>query len=411
MAKVKITKNIIADTAFRVWGETGFHNMSLTLLSDELGITKAGLYRHFKNKDSLIDYMSQIIKDSIFNQLSEFISMANQLENPIDLYIDSMVNYFTDFPYRLFFYTIILTKGMIFNDEKMFELRFKQTQIFDHYLKKTGNKIDCISSERLLFYISSAVIYYLSFSFFLKFGLHKGKDITITETEKNIFKNDLKNIIFFGFANEKNIPSINYSDIETKSIILKKDIPERSKILNAIASLVAEDGMWNITIDKIAKKTKMAKSSLYLYFANKNEMIGNMIENEFKSLNDIFDSIINQYDNFYEKLYANICGTFSHFENDLEHLKILNWFHFQDMHIHKKNEVIIKRYNFILDMIHSKKIKNFSVIDVFPIIFLNVQISKDVMIYQELGNTINFENKRFLYTMFLNGLEGGNYEK
>jgi len=43
MTKTKITKDIIADTAFRVWGETGFHNMSLTLLSDELGITKAGL--------------------------------------------------------------------------------------------------------------------------------------------------------------------------------------------------------------------------------------------------------------------------------------------------------------------------------------------------------------------------------
>lgn len=408
----KITKNIIAETAFREWGKTGFRNMSLTLISEKLCITKAALYRHFKSKESLIEYMTLNIKDTIAAKLKYFIEMAAATDDVIALYIRFMVDYFTESHYRLFFYTIILSKFPFFDSEDMRKLRFEQIKILEKYLTK-NNPALLENAENLLYYTSTTVMYYLSFQFYSKMFCctsgHFIEEYVLSDSEIEEFKEDIINIVNYGFDTMGCSTDIDYNKIENSGEMKKESIPVRAKILDAIAFVVAEDGLWNVTIDKIAKKLGMAKSSLYLYFRNKNEMIVDMIETEFLSVNSLYKLWINESYDFYEKLYAHIYATFNYFKIDLEHMKIVNWMHFQNINLKNGEKIIRERYDFFIKAIEEKKIKQFTKFNYFPIVFLNVHITKDIMIYKSLGKNPDNRNTRFLYKLFLKGVKGGQY--
>ena len=52
-----MTKVEIIDAAFKVWGRNFYRKTSLSQLANELGVSKPALYRHFENKQALIDAM------------------------------------------------------------------------------------------------------------------------------------------------------------------------------------------------------------------------------------------------------------------------------------------------------------------------------------------------------------------
>lgn len=408
---MKLTKELISDTAFKVWGKNYFKDMSLTHISCELGISKAALYRHFASKEALLDYMIENIKYSIADQIDFFIK-NHKKEDPVKSYIECLVNFFTTERYRLFFYTIILSKNAIFKDEKMNELHKVQTEIFENYLNELNLDKSLYKAESVLFYTSTAVIFYLSFNFFLNSEFKISDTKPAGDKEKSEYINDLTDIIYNGFLTDSKCEiNIDYENIEKISTVKKEMIPKREKLLNAIAQVVAEESLWNVTIDKIAKKLGMAKSSLYLYFSNKNEMIGDMIVNEFLIFIKIFDRILSNFETFNEKFYANIFGTFTHLINDPEHLKILNWFHIQDIKIKNQDKLFYQRYKFIIDSIEEGKIKSVLKLDIFPVIFMNVQISKEIIICNEIGKELGAENTRFIYNMFLKGIKGMTFFK
>jgi AcrR family transcriptional regulator len=59
-----MTKQDILKTAFRVWGRKVYLNTSLSDIAHELGVTKTALYRHFKNKQAILNAMYICFFDS-----------------------------------------------------------------------------------------------------------------------------------------------------------------------------------------------------------------------------------------------------------------------------------------------------------------------------------------------------------
>ena len=52
-----MTNDDIIKAAFKVWGQKLYRTTSLTEIAQELGVSKPALYRHFKDKDALLDAM------------------------------------------------------------------------------------------------------------------------------------------------------------------------------------------------------------------------------------------------------------------------------------------------------------------------------------------------------------------
>ena len=64
-----MTRDDIIKAAFKVWGRDLYRTTSLTEIALELGVSKPALYRHFKDKDSLLEAMYP----SFFDDCAAFI--------------------------------------------------------------------------------------------------------------------------------------------------------------------------------------------------------------------------------------------------------------------------------------------------------------------------------------------------
>jgi len=69
-------------------------------------------------------------------------------------------------------------------------------------------------------------------------------------------------------------------ELESISAIAGDELNTGTKLFDAIAAAVKEQGIAHATIDRIAEKMGTAKSSLYFYFRNKGEMLEEMIKKE-----------------------------------------------------------------------------------------------------------------------------------
>ena len=64
-----MTNDDIIRAAFKVWGRDLYRTKSLTQIARELGVSKPALYRHFKDKNALLDAMYT----AFFDEYAAFI--------------------------------------------------------------------------------------------------------------------------------------------------------------------------------------------------------------------------------------------------------------------------------------------------------------------------------------------------
>jgi len=63
----------------------------------------------------------------------------------------------------------------------------------------------------------------------------------------------------------------------------------RNQIMKVALQLIADEGFSQVSISKIAKKASISKGLMYNYFASKEELIKEIMNNGLKQLTDIFD--------------------------------------------------------------------------------------------------------------------------
>ncbi len=80
----------------------------------------------------------------------------------------------------------------------------------------------------------------------------------------------------------------------------------RENIVSAASTLFMEKGMAATSMDDIAKASGYSKATLYVYFENKEEIVGILVLNSMKKLYDYISTALNQHDST-EARYRFIC--------------------------------------------------------------------------------------------------------
>ena len=62
---------------------------------------------------------------------------------------------------------------------------------------------------------------------------------------------------------------------------------KKEVLIKEITPLFLEHGYWNVRVDDIAKELKISKKTLYVYFENKKEIIWEVIQNKFETIQSI----------------------------------------------------------------------------------------------------------------------------
>ena len=97
------TRQLICNVAEKLFSEKGYTAVSMQMICDETGLSKGGLYRHFRNKEELL--LELIKKEKkVFNDIESGKSATETLENLLKLYRDDMSNCRTSLAFALYEY-------------------------------------------------------------------------------------------------------------------------------------------------------------------------------------------------------------------------------------------------------------------------------------------------------------------
>jgi len=316
-----MTKEEIIKAAYQVWGREFYSHTSLSKLAAELGVRKPALYRHFISKNALMDAMTR----HFFNDFTAFIKRdydkALESEDKSGS-IFSLIRVITEYYARnsdTFIYSMIqlhehkMEKSNLSDELRKRGVDFKN---FHQSINKEYNFDSLIM--RLLF---STLTFYVA-------GFHKmGKGQANHPDEGAI--SEICGIIGaiigngLGYINTE-ISSFDYDGLE-KRIAGTADNITDDPLLKAVAGAVAEAGPWEASMEQVARRSGLSKSSLYGHFKNRQDMLQQLFMTEFHRILDFARQGIQQSPVPLERLYLGIFSIAEYLRCKPDILVALDW--------------------------------------------------------------------------------------
>jgi len=283
-----MTKTEIIDAAFRVWGRNFYRKTSLSQLAVELKVSKPALYRHFLSKKALTAAMTE----RFFDDFSAYIKtdFQNGLNSKnTDYEISSIIKCISGFFARnvyLLYFSLI----------NIYDRNIDGQTITDN-LKARNVDMGIIQVLINKKYLHDAVIVRLIFAtltFFMS-CFHKNKE-TMESPPSDDDVNNISLMIWKTIENGLGF-SLNDTEIDFDKLerlaqempfehdqITGADNPESSRFFKAVAQAVAQAGPWDVSMEMVAKKLGISKSSLYVHFKNRKDMLRRLFITEFKRI-------------------------------------------------------------------------------------------------------------------------------
>jgi AcrR family transcriptional regulator len=326
-----MTKTEIVEAAFRVWGRNFYQKTSLSQLAGELKVSKPALYRHFEKKQALTAAMNERFFDDFSASIRADFERA--LKTPdADEGIYTILQCITGF-YARNVYALLFSLVNIYN-------RNLDTQTVSEHLKTRGTDVKTIHTVIDKKYNATPIVLNLMFAsltFYLA-NFHKSNNSFIkTPSEENIQK--IKTSIFetikngLGFSAEET-GALDFNKLENMvEGTMRSDEPE--PLLKAIAEAVAESGPWETSMDMVAKRMGISKSSLYGHFKNKKDMLRKLFMSEIERIVDFARQGIMLSSNTAEQLYLGIFSIAVYLRSRPEILIAIDWIRTRNLDLGK----------------------------------------------------------------------------
>lgn len=324
----KLTKETILDAAFSFLEEPKFSAFSMNALASKLNVTKPAIYRHFTNKEAVFEAM----ENRVIENLSVFLKEINP-ENTADpkskKALASAIEYFINNPTHINYLIAQLSSNPNY-EEHMFK---KMSELKIPFVLEGGGFSYLESFSSNIANLSRHVFSGMTIFYFVKLREEASKRGQISETSLD-FGEKLVKIIFSGLSGttpkENTLHPLKISDERKKELFELCKIPEdlfpkENKIFTALASVIEKYKIPGVTVERIAEELGMAKSSLYEYFDNKNEMIKCLINKELQILQTIIIENSAEARNFTEYIYILMASELEYFTHRPSIIPICGW--------------------------------------------------------------------------------------
>jgi AcrR family transcriptional regulator len=270
-----MTRNDIIKAAFKVWGRDYYRTTSLTDVARELGVSKAALYRHFLDKEALLDAMYAAFFDDYVSSIKDDYEKALSAENRRECH-------------RIMFRAIT---GYFLRNKDAF--LFSLIQVYGNHEVAAMNKIlleKGIDMKKILSagkaegypssfqFINVTLVFWVAcFHRFVYKGCGVPPDDLVQKTLVSV-ENWIRSGLGIGAGN---IEALDYGALEKRTAETIYEDTEDNELLRAVAGAVAAAGPWNASMEMVAKRSGLSKSGLYAHFKNKQDMLGRLFVTEF----------------------------------------------------------------------------------------------------------------------------------
>ncbi len=319
----KSTKELILEAAFSFYIKPYIRDFSMSELAAKVGLSKPAIYRHFKNKAELLKEM----QNRFFSLVAQVLKSAQEdLEKDAggEKYLESLIAFFAENIQYINYFICEVTVEHDFFD------------LMDRNLAQCGvmkKMEDIIDLKDEVYSRARSSFVGISIFFFIKVR----KDAEARKENVSNVEQFASSVVEFlrkglrGFSREgeaawpSEISRERILELERLCSIKNLGLPEESKIFKAIASVIRKFSTGGVTVERIANELGMAKSTLYFYFENKNQMIFSLVKKEVSLLFTICQENMAEARNFSELVYINLMTEINFFLERSSMLSICGW--------------------------------------------------------------------------------------
>ncbi|MDR2159642.1 MAG: TetR/AcrR family transcriptional regulator [Treponema sp.] len=318
-----MTRQDIIRTALRVWGRELYQRTSLGDLARELGVSKAALYRHFTGKEELVKAVDEYFCDDYASFLKPRFDAALKVpdkKESILLIIRGIIEYYIRNRDLFVFSLIQVYRNW---EEQRIAEQMGRRGIDIEKLKLLGEDGNVEPSLRLL--LVTSLIFRIA-----HFHKHECReDAALSEGQIGKAAAEVEERLNSGLALEKSrIGALEYERLEALaagSSHTKSAVDENDGLLRAVGIVVAEAGPWNASMEMVARRSGLSKSSLYAHFRNKRDMLRRLFVTEFDRIILLARKNIRLSAVPEEQLYLGIFSVVSYLRSRPEILVAMNW--------------------------------------------------------------------------------------
>lgn len=281
----KPTKELILDAAFSFLNEMHYNTFSMNELAAKVGISKPAIYRHFKNKEDVLNAMENRV---IMGSAPFLKKISSGDSSVVKNALSGLIQHFIENTTHINFF-IASMSSMPNYEERLYTSLYDNEVSFlknESYFKKFAEDMGLFSRH---------VFCGMSIFFFVKVMERMRCEGKLTEIPPQ-FSDKIVSLLYGGLRGNTEESNMLHpepiSDERKKELValceIKPEVfPEENRIFTALAAVIEKYTMTGVTVERIADELHMAKSSLYEYFDNKSEMIRTLVTKELSLLRTI----------------------------------------------------------------------------------------------------------------------------
>lgn len=267
------TKEKILECAFGLYEKPRMSEISLSEIAAKAGISKTAIFRHYKNKEDLMEKM----RERFFEAFALMISQLDDSKKPYNLKgVEKAVRCVFDFcqnypNYLSYFLQVSLSDELLTEGVNLVLLDNGINVINEDVFKDkknyvAQNMVPSFFQQTLLHFL---ILAYCSMKSFVK----------INDIER--YKTKVSELIYSGLGRKKNpLSEERKKELDERCKLQLESDEKSNRFFNAFVQLMQDNRSSKITVEKIAAALGMAKSSIYSFFANKNDYLVNMLFQE-----------------------------------------------------------------------------------------------------------------------------------
>jgi AcrR family transcriptional regulator len=212
-----------------------------------------------------------------------------------------------------------------------------------------------------------------------------------------------------GFVLDKEHAFMNMESIEKRSWIQQSEMLKPDRIFSGIEEVIAEQGYAKASVEKIAARIGINKSSLYFYFKNKNDMLLKTIIREQEHFYNLASARFKELPSFPEKLYSFIIALTSYTVNNPGMITVLNWARYQNIAVvlpKQELKKIFSKFDFISQALEKDclRVGQEDPHNIFIFIFFLIMHKLREVQIQHKSNYGYFLFTRHIFLLLCNGL-------
>ncbi len=378
----------IISTALKEWGKSHFRKTSLSTLARGMGITKPALYRYFSSKDDLNHAIEERVRDEYCRLGRRFLEGSRELnlESTFRLYTDTHLRYFCEHPDMFYYFVISALKEPFLNHAEVKDIHSREIHRIGRLIEGSTLGWGYGDSARILRYAFSTCSFWLHAFLHLRNGFSAKGMLSsyhspLSNEQQAMIIRDASDAVLRGLGGKDFRDDLPFESMESQCRVSAEEMPEKNRIFESISEVVAEEGLGKTTLEKIAQKAGMTKSSLYFYFRNKDDMLGSMLNRERDRIDTIFEQRARLYKSTEEKIYSRFLVTASYHINNATLMTAFSWFHYQGIVVHLQppsKQTLEKSTAFLQEAITSGRLRGFSLEPFHILFYINSLILNEI---------------------------------